>query len=76
MNPKEKAIELFIKFYMANSIFAGRKRVKKQVLVCIAESIEQWEIYYIRNPEPMVKKNLIFWYDVMREVNKTTRWDF
>jgi len=73
--PKEKAKELFIKFYvieLSDGTHLDKEASLECALVAVGEIIEQWQYIhaYIANGMGELSPNLKYWYEVKEELTK------
>jgi hypothetical protein len=75
-SPKEKAQELFDKYYIVCQEFTEEIQcsiqAKQCALIAVDEIIEQWELIhaYIANGMGELNPNLKYWYEVKHEIEK------
>ena len=74
MTPKEKAKELYFKYYqqVADGSFP-EYNAKQCALIAVNEIIDQWEYIYVHIADGMgeLNPNLKYWYEVKHELNKS-----
>ena len=78
MTPKEKARELYRKFYNASMgalKYPGHTvayKAKRCAMITVNEVIEQWEVVdaHISDGDGELNPNLKYWYEVREELNK------
>lgn len=78
MTPKEKAQEIFNKFYFAQDkdgfYSVSKYRARECAYIALDEIIGQWEYIdtYLANGSGDLNPNLKYWYEVKKEVQKIT----
>ena len=70
MTPKGKAIYLIEKFKTCCPHKEDIRKAIECTMVAVEEIIEQWDMYHTINPETLVERSLVYWYEVKKELEK------
>ena len=75
MNPKDKAFELYFKYY--RDVLANSEKAKQCALIAVNEMIKEYQsmsdldsILFIKNEHTNVVDKLVYWQEVKQEIEK------